>query len=63
MLRGRSTLEVRFEEVDADQAAPVLQRYWHEVSLTRPYFDVGTSPELADFRRVAAAHPVFRIIG
>lgn len=63
LLRGRLTLDVRFEEVDADEAAPVLQRYWQQVPLTRPYFDVGSSPELADFRRVAPAHPVFRVIG
>ena len=63
LLRGRHTLDARFEEVDADESAPVLQRYWHQVPLTRPYFDVGTSPELSDFRRVAAAHPVFRVIG
>ena len=63
LLRGRHRLDVRFEEVDADLAAPVLQRYWQQVPLTRPYFDVGTNPELADFRRVAPAHPVFRVIG
>jgi deazaflavin-dependent oxidoreductase (nitroreductase family) len=62
LLRGRRTLDVRFEEVDTDQAAPILQRYWQQVPLTRPYFDVGTRPELADFRRVAPAHPVFRVI-
>jgi deazaflavin-dependent oxidoreductase (nitroreductase family) len=60
--RGRRTLDVRFEEVDADQAATVLQRYWQQVSITRPYFDVGASPDLAAFRRVVPAHPVFRVI-
>lgn len=62
LLRGRRTLDVRFEEMNADQAAPVLQRYWRQVPLTRPYFDVGSDPELADFRRVAGGHPVFRVI-
>ncbi|TMC02413.1 MAG: nitroreductase family deazaflavin-dependent oxidoreductase [Chloroflexi bacterium] len=61
LLRGRRILDVRFEEVDAEEAAPVLQQYWQQVKLTRPYFDVGANPQLSDFRRVATAHPVFRV--
>jgi deazaflavin-dependent oxidoreductase (nitroreductase family) len=63
LLSGRRVLTVRFEEVGADEAAPVLQKYWRQVRITRPYFAVGPNPELADFRRVALAHPVFRVVG
>ena len=60
--RGRAAT-VRFEEAGPDEAAPVLQRYWRLVRGTRLYFDVGAAPVIEDFRRVAAAHPVFRVIG
>jgi deazaflavin-dependent oxidoreductase (nitroreductase family) len=61
--RGGRRVPVRFEEVGPQEAAPVLQRYWRDVRVTRPHFDVGPTPELADFQRVAAGHPVFRVIG
>src|SRR6266567_9256635 len=57
--RGRHASEVRFEEVGPDDAAPVLRRYWQEVPLTRPNFEVGENPDVDDFRRIAGAHPVF----
>lgn len=62
LLRGRHALVVRFEEVGPDDAAPVLQKYWRQVRVTRPYFAVGPNPDEADFRQVAHAHPVFRVI-
>jgi len=58
--RGRAAT-VRFEEAGPEAAAPVLQRYWRQVPGTRPYFDVGAAPGIEDFRRVAPAHPVFRV--
>jgi len=61
--RGRHAAEVRFEEAGPEEAASVLQRYWRVAPATRPYFDVGPTPELDDFRRVAASHPVFRVVG
>lgn len=63
LVRGFRAADVRFEEVGPDEAAPVLLRYWRDVSLTRPYFDVGGDPTVDDFRRVAAQHPVFRVLG
>ncbi len=60
--RGRRAADVRFEEVGPEEAAPVLQRYWREVAVTRAYFDVGARPALDDFQRVAATHPVFRVL-
>jgi deazaflavin-dependent oxidoreductase (nitroreductase family) len=63
LVRGFHAADVRFEEVGPDDAAPVLLRYWRDVSLTRPYFDVGPEPTVADFRRVAPQHPVFRVVG
>jgi deazaflavin-dependent oxidoreductase (nitroreductase family) len=63
LVRGLRAADVRFEEVGPDEAAPVLRRYWQDVALTRPYFDVGPEPDVEDFRRVAARHPVFRVVG
>ena len=63
LVRGLRARDVRFVEVGPDDAAPVLLRYWQDVSLTRPYFDVGPDPAVDDFRRIAAQHPVFRIVG
>jgi F420H(2)-dependent quinone reductase len=63
LVRGFRAADVRFEEVGPDVAAPVLLRYWRDVSLTRPYFDVGPEPTVDDFRRVAPQHPVFRVVG
>jgi len=63
LIRGLGAADVRFEEVGPDVAAPVLLRYWRDVSLTRPYFDVGPDPTEDDFRRIAARHPVFRVLG
>jgi deazaflavin-dependent oxidoreductase (nitroreductase family) len=63
LIRGGRAVDVRFEEVGLDEAAPVLQRYWRWVPNTRPYFGVGGKPDLEDFRRTAPQHPVFRVIG
>ena len=63
LIRGGRAVTVRLEEVGPDEAAPVLQRYWRYVRGTRQYFDVGAAPGIEDFRRVAAAHPAFRVIG
>ena len=57
---GRSeTLSIR--ELDATDAAPVLQRYVTRVPITRPYFDAKPDSPLTAFEAEAPSHPVFAL--
>lgn len=57
---GRSeTVIVR--ELDATEAARVLQRYVTRVPITRPYFDARPDSPLAAFVAEAPRHPVFKL--
>jgi deazaflavin-dependent oxidoreductase (nitroreductase family) len=57
---GRSeTLAIR--ELNATEAAPVLQRYVTRVPITRPYFDAKPDSPLATFEAEAPRHPVFAL--
>jgi deazaflavin-dependent oxidoreductase (nitroreductase family) len=57
---GRSeTLSIR--ELDATDAAPVLQRYVTRVPITRPYFDAKPDSPLTAFEAEAPRHPVFAL--
>ena len=49
------------EEVGAEDAAPVLQRYLKRVPVVRPFFDVSPDSPLAEFDTEAPHHPVFRL--
>jgi hypothetical protein len=59
--RGWRTETVTVDEVGALDAAPVLQQYWRETPITRPFFSVRPEAPIADFVREAPAHPVFRL--
>lgn len=59
--RGRHAETLQIVELPPEEAAPVLQRYVTEVPITRPYFDVTPSSDLAAFRAEAPRHPVFRL--
>ena len=48
-------------ELDARDAAPILQRYAREVPITRPFFDAGLDTPVEAFAADAARHPAFRI--
>jgi deazaflavin-dependent oxidoreductase (nitroreductase family) len=57
---GRSERLV-LDEVSAEEAAPVLQRYLRRVPVVRPFFDVSPNSPLAQFETEAPRHPVFRL--
>jgi deazaflavin-dependent oxidoreductase (nitroreductase family) len=57
---GRSE-RFEIEEVGAEEAAPILQRYLKRVPVVRPFFDVSPGSPLAEFESEAPHHPVFRL--
>jgi hypothetical protein len=59
--RGRRTETVALAELDARDAAPILQRYAREVPITGPFFDGGPGSPVEAFATAAARHPVLRI--
>jgi deazaflavin-dependent oxidoreductase (nitroreductase family) len=62
VLRHRRTETVRLEEVAVSQRAPILKAYLQRAPGGRPHFDVGPDSPLAEFEKVAARYPVFRIV-
>jgi deazaflavin-dependent oxidoreductase (nitroreductase family) len=61
LTRNRRFETVRIQELSADDAAPVLQKYLAQVPVVRPFFDVTPKSNLRDFVVEASRHPVFRI--
>jgi deazaflavin-dependent oxidoreductase (nitroreductase family) len=58
--RGRSEV-MAIEELDAEQSAPVLKKYFEAVAIVRPYFDATADSSLAEFAAEADRHPVFQL--
>jgi hypothetical protein len=61
VLRSRDREEIRLEEVPADQRAPILRAYLRRAPGARPHVPVNKDAPLAEFQKVAAAFPVFRV--
>jgi deazaflavin-dependent oxidoreductase (nitroreductase family) len=61
VLRHGRREAVRIEEVDPPARAPILQRYLQVAPGGRPHIPVDRQAPLADFERIAARYPVFRI--
>jgi len=60
----RRRLEVReyaVREVSAQEAGPVLKRYIHIATATRPYFQAAKDAPVEDFVAEAGRHPVFEL--
>ncbi len=62
VLRHGRWEDVRLEEVDPIERAPILQRYLQIAPGARPHFPVERNAPLAEFERVADRYPVFRIL-
>lgn len=54
--------EVRLDDVPVDQRAPVLKAYLQRAPGARAHFPVGPDAALAEFDKVSADFPVFRVV-
>lgn len=61
VLRHGRRETVRLEEVDVAARAPILRRYLRIAPGARPHIPVDFRAPVAEFERVAADYPVFRI--
>jgi len=62
VLRHRRTENVRLEDVPVSQRAPILKAYLQRAPGARPHFDLSRDAPLAEFEKVTARYPVFRIV-
>jgi len=54
--------EILLEEVPIDQRAPILKEYLKRAPGGRPHIHVDKDAPIADFEKVAADFPVFRVV-
>src|SRR5512136_1413212 len=62
VLRSGGREEVQLEEIPASQRAPILKAYLQIASGARPHVSVDKDAPLAEFEKIAATHPVFRLV-
>ncbi len=62
VLRHGGREEVHLEEVPAEQRAPILKAYLQRAPGARPHIPVNKDAPIAEFEKVAAAFPVFRVV-
>jgi deazaflavin-dependent oxidoreductase (nitroreductase family) len=60
-LRSGAREEVQLEEVPTDQRAPVLKAYLQRAPGARPHVPVNKDAALAEFEKVSAQFPIFRL--
>ncbi len=61
VLRSGGRENVILEDVPAEQRAPILKSYLQRAPGARPHVPVSKDAALAEFQRIAAEFPVFRI--
>ena len=59
--RGRRRERLAVEEVDAEQAVPVLREYYRRFRVTRPFFEVTLESSNEEWLAEATRHPAFRL--
>ena len=62
VLRSGSREEDQLEEVPAEQRAPILKAYLQRAPGGRPHIPVDKDAPVADFEKMAADYPVFRVV-
>jgi hypothetical protein len=60
--RRRDPVDVELVEVDPADRAPILKRFLALAPGGRPHIPVDRHAPLAEFARIAPAHPVFRVV-
>ena len=66
--QGRAVLRygrrepVRLEAVEPSRRAPILKQYLRDAPGARPHVPLDRNAALAEFEKIAAGYPVFRII-
>ncbi|HWZ18080.1 MAG TPA: nitroreductase/quinone reductase family protein [Ktedonobacteraceae bacterium] len=60
--RSGSREEFLLEEVPIDQRTPILKAYLRRAPGARPHIPVDKDASLADFEKVVADFPVFRVV-
>jgi hypothetical protein len=61
LIHGKSEM-VRLEEVDASQRAPILKAYLQIAPGARPHIPISKDASLAEFEKISAEYPVFRLV-
>ena len=61
VLRSGGREDVQLEEIPAGQRAPILKAYLQAAPGARPHVPVDKDAPLAEFEKIAAAFPVFRL--
>lgn len=61
-LRSGGREEIQLEEVPNDQRAPILKAYLQRAPGARPHIPVGKDAPVAEFAKIAAEYPVFRVV-
>ena len=63
VIRHRGRRQVHLEEIAIGDRAPVLKAYLKKTAVaTRQHFGLSPDAPLEEFGRIAARHPVFRVI-
>lgn len=60
-LRHGRTEQVMLREVDVSQRAPILKVYLQRAPGARPHIPVNKDAPIAEFEKIAAQYPVFRV--
>lgn len=61
VLRSGGYEDVQLEEIPAEQRAPILKAYLQAAPGARPHMPIDKDAPLAEFEKIAAAFPVFRV--
>ena len=60
-LRHGMSEQVLLEEVDVSQRAPILKAYLQLAPGARPHIAISKDASVAEFEKIAAQYPVFRV--
>lgn len=63
VLRSGGREEIRLEEVPVEQRAPIIKAYLQRAPGARPHVPVNKDAPLAEFVKIAAEFPVFKVVG